>query len=251
METGCCRWPRLAFWSCGISGASSRTAAVAAPLTMWCRHRSPRSATGRAGCRESGRGLDDAQRIDLIRALEELGCAAAGAQAEVTSDFVLSQREAAASRGVPAARRDRGVAAQIAFAKRESHARGQRDVGLAMALRTELTCTREALRQGRITEWKATLLARETACLSLEHRQLVDEALAGDPDKIEAMGDRRARRGLSGSRRPVRPRRGGRAATPRGGRPAHESAAGAGHDDLARRPAAGQGRRRSAQGAAR
>ncbi len=140
--------------------------------------------------RESGRGLDDAQRIDLIRALEELGCAAAGAQAVVTSDFVLSQREAATRRGVPAARRDRGVAAQIAFAKRESHARGRRDVGLAMALRTELTCTREALRQGRITEWKATLLARETACLSLEHRQLVDEALAGDPDKIAAMGDR-------------------------------------------------------------
>ena len=139
---------------------------------------------------ESGRGLDDPDRIDLIRALEELKCAVEGAQAEVTADFVLSQREAAARRGVPAARRDRGVAAQVAFAKRESHARGQRDVGLAMVLRKELTCTSEALRQGRITAWKATLVARETACLSLEHRQLVDEALAGDPAKIEAMGDR-------------------------------------------------------------
>jgi hypothetical protein len=139
---------------------------------------------------ESGRGLDDADRIDLIRALEELKCAAEGAQAEVTADFVLSQREAAARRGVPAARRDRGVAAQIGFAKRESHARGQRDVALAMTLRTELTCTHGALRQGRITAWKATLVARETACLSREHRQLVDEALAGDADKIEAMGDR-------------------------------------------------------------
>ena len=57
-------------------------------------------------------------------------------------------------------------------------------------MRKELTCTHQALRQGRITAWKATLVARETACLSLEHRQLVDEAVAGDPAKIEAMGDR-------------------------------------------------------------
>jgi hypothetical protein len=137
-----------------------------------------------------GGGLDDAERIDLLRALEELKCAAEGAQAEVTADFVLSQRAAAARRGVPAARRDRGVAAQVALAKRESHARGQRDVALAMTLRTELTCTREALRSGRISAWRATLVARETACLSLSHRQLVDEAMAGDPGKLEAMGDR-------------------------------------------------------------
>ena len=59
-----------------------------------------------------------------------------------------------------------------------------------MTLRTELTCTRAAMREGRITEWRATLVARETGCLSLEHRQLVDEALAGDPGTIEGMGDR-------------------------------------------------------------
>jgi Domain of unknown function (DUF222) len=33
-------------------------------------------------------------------------------------------------------------------------------------------------------------MARETACLSPEHRMIVDETLAGDPAKIEAMGDR-------------------------------------------------------------
>jgi Domain of unknown function (DUF222)/HNH endonuclease len=46
-----------------------------------------------------------------------------------------------------------------------------------------------AFRAGRITEWKATLVARETACLSLEHRRLVDRELAGNPGRIEAMGD--------------------------------------------------------------
>lgn len=138
----------------------------------------------------SGRQLDDAERIDLIRALEELRCAAAGAQLELTADFVTSQREAAARRGVPAARRNRGLAAQIALAKRESHNRGERDVALAMTLRAELPCTRRALRDGRITDWKATLVARETACLSLEHRQRVDEAVAADPERVEAMSDR-------------------------------------------------------------
>ena len=62
--------------------------------------------------------------------------------------------------------------------------------GLARILRTELPCTRAALRSGRITEWKAMFVARETACLSLEHRMMVDERIAGDPAKIEAMGDR-------------------------------------------------------------
>ncbi len=163
----------------GGSGADAAALPTLAEVQGW---------TGRL--QGSGRGLDDTERIDLLRAFEALTCALQGAQAEVTADFVLSQREDAARRGVPTARRDRGVAAQIALAKRESHARGQRDVALALTLRRELTCTREALRAGRITKWKATLIARETACLSLAHRQLVDEALAGDPGKLEAMGDR-------------------------------------------------------------
>src|SRR3954453_17923518 len=40
--------------------------------------------------------MDDADRIDRIRALEELKCAAEGAQAELSAAFDASQREAAA-----------------------------------------------------------------------------------------------------------------------------------------------------------
>jgi hypothetical protein len=138
----------------------------------------------------AGLDLDDAGRIDLIRALEELKCAAEGAQAEVTADFDRSQRAAAARRGEPAERQGRGIAHQVALARRESPHRGQRHVGLARILRTALPCTRAALRSGRITEWTAMVVARETACLSLEHRMMVDERLAGDPARIEAMGHR-------------------------------------------------------------
>lgn len=54
----------------------------------------------------------------------------------------------------------------------------------------ELPHTWTAWRTGRITEWKATIVARETACLSVEHRLAVDEWVASDPTALEAMGDR-------------------------------------------------------------
>ena len=62
----------------------------------------------------SGRALDDSSRIDLLRALEELKCAAEGAQAEVTADFDRSRRAHAARGGEPAERRSRGIGHQVA-----------------------------------------------------------------------------------------------------------------------------------------
>jgi hypothetical protein len=50
--------------------------------------------------------------------------------------------------------------------------------------------TMAALRAGLISEWRATLLARETACLTREHRAAVDRELAADPATLEGMGDR-------------------------------------------------------------
>ena len=139
-----------------------------------------------------GEGHDDVERIDLIRALEELKCVAEGAQAVLAAAFDRSQREQEAAAGVPAARRGRAVAAQVGLARRESPHRGRQHVGLALALRDELPGTREALTTGRITEWRAMLVARETACLSRADRGEVDRRIAGTPDaldELEAMGD--------------------------------------------------------------
>jgi hypothetical protein len=143
-----------------------------------------------AGLAGSCEGLDDAERIDRIRALEQLKCAAEGAQAVLTADFDASRRAAAAAAGVPAARQGRGIALQIAFARRESHRRGEQHLGLARVLREEMRHTLTALRGGKVTEWRAMVLARETACLPLEERRMVDRRLAGDADRLEAMGDR-------------------------------------------------------------
>ncbi|CAN5270175.1 hypothetical protein BH20ACT5_BH20ACT5_23760 [soil metagenome] len=54
------------------------------------------------------------------------------------------------------------MAAQIALARRESPHRGAHHLGLAKVLATEMPDTMAALRAGRITEWRATILARET-----------------------------------------------------------------------------------------
>ncbi len=130
----------------------------------------------------------DTERIDTLRALEVLKCAAEAMQAQVTAAFDASQRAEQAAAGVPAERQGRGVAGQVALARRESPHRGQRHLGLAVILHGELPHTMAAFRAGRITEWAATIMARETACLTLDDRMTVDAELAGDPDRLEAMG---------------------------------------------------------------
>jgi hypothetical protein len=135
-------------------------------------------------------GLDDAERIDRLAALETLRCATEAAQAETVADFVVSQRQVAAERGVLAARRDPGLANQVALALRQSPRRGQQHVSLAMILRTELAHTRAAHRAGRIDAFKATLIARETGCLDAENRARVDEQLCSDPGVVERLSPR-------------------------------------------------------------
>ncbi len=132
---------------------------------------------------------DETELIDLVRGLEELTCVAQAAQAASAARFDTLHRRRQAELGVAPEQQGRGVAAQVALARRESPHRGERHLGLAKILVRELPCTWAAFRTGRITEWKATLVARETACLSLEHRMSVDAALAADPNRIEAMGD--------------------------------------------------------------
>lgn len=137
--------------------------------------------------------IDDPARIDLIRALEVLKAAAAAAQARASADLDVSQRAEQAAAGVPAAERGRGVAAQVALARRDSPHRGARHLGLAKALVGEMPGTLAALAAGRISEWRATILVRETAVLTRADREAVDHELAGDAealDRLEQLGDR-------------------------------------------------------------
>jgi hypothetical protein len=131
----------------------------------------------------------DADRIELLRLLECVKCAAAGAQARITAK--LSDSQCTAQREAGAATRDigKGVAAQVALARRESPFRGSQHLGLALSLR-EMPHTAAALSRGEVSEWRATLVARETACLSRQDRRVVDEELAARPGGLGSLGDR-------------------------------------------------------------
>ncbi len=140
--------------------------------------------------RETDRDVTDAERIDQLRVLEELKSAAAAAQARAAADLDASVRTRHASLGMAPDQQGRGVASQVALARKDSPARGGRHLGLAKALVHEMPHTLGALTEGRLSEWRATLLVRETACLSREDRGLVDREVAADPRRLEGLGDR-------------------------------------------------------------
>ncbi|SDL35859.1 HNH endonuclease [Arthrobacter sp. ov407] len=129
--------------------------------------------------------------IDEIRDLEDLKSAMAARQARHAVALDVSQRRDQAAAGVPAEKLGAGIGAQIALARRESPAKGGRLLGLAKALVTEMPHTLAALQTGQLNEWRATLLVRETACLTAADRSAVDEELAPDTGTLSGVGDRR------------------------------------------------------------
>ncbi|BCW62022.1 HNH endonuclease signature motif containing protein [Arthrobacter sp. StoSoilB22] len=128
--------------------------------------------------------------IDQLRGLEELKSAITGLQARAAVAFDHAQRAEQAAAGVPASEQGQGVGAQVALARRESPNKGSRLLGLARALVTEMPRTLAALESGQLNEWRAMLLVKETACLSVEDRCAVDEELAPDTGTFEGKGDR-------------------------------------------------------------
>lgn len=130
----------------------------------------------------------DAERIDLLRSLEELKGTIEATQAHLAVALDASQRAQQAAAGVPTAQRGRGVAAQIALARRESPHRAGILLGLAKILHAEMPHTLAALSAGRLTEHRATILVRETACLSLEDRTSVDAELCAEPETLDGVG---------------------------------------------------------------
>ena len=129
----------------------------------------------------------DAARITQIAGLERLKAAAGAVQAQVTAAFASSQRAASTAAGVPAAEAARSIGAQVALARRDSPVRGSRHVGFADALTREMPHTLAALARGETSEWRATLMVRETAILTRTHRQAVDAAVG---PRLADLGDR-------------------------------------------------------------
>ncbi len=134
---------------------------------------------------------DPADQIELITAVEELKSAACAVQAETSVEYDAARRSAESAQGVPARRQGRGVAAELALARKESPHRGQALLGFAKVLRVEMPHTLARLMDGTLSEWRAMLLVKETACLTAEHRAFADEELCADPEGLVGLGTRK------------------------------------------------------------
>ena len=130
----------------------------------------------------------DGERVDRIGALEGLKAAAAAAQVLDVVAFADSQLEEQASRGVRARDRGTGIASQVGLACRQSPHRGARMLATARALISDLPCTLEALARGETSEYRATIVAKETAILDAEDRRRVDAEVG---PRLSELGDRR------------------------------------------------------------
>ena len=105
--------------------------------------------------------------------------------------WIEIRRAEEAAAGVPKARQGRGVAREVALARRDSPARGGRHLGFAKALVYEMPHTLGALESRALSEWRATLIVREPACLDVEDRRRLDAELCRDVSKLDGMGDAR------------------------------------------------------------
>jgi hypothetical protein len=121
----------------------------------------------------------NAARLGLIAALEDFKNTACAVQACLAVAVDIAVRAEHAAQGLPKAQHGRGVAAQVALARRESPHRGQQLVGLAKDLHTELPSTLKAMLLGALSEYRASVVARESGCLDSERRRALDSELFG------------------------------------------------------------------------
>src|SRR4051812_33559055 len=136
-----------------------------------------------------------AEIVDALTALEDLKAQACAAQARLADRLAAQVRQEHRDVGLPGAKQGRGVDSQVALARRESPVRGRQLLGLARVLVAELPCALAAMEAGPLSEWRAMLIARETACLSREDRAKVDAELCapgpGGGYRFDGWGDRR------------------------------------------------------------
>jgi Domain of unknown function (DUF222) len=134
---------------------------------------------------------DEATLVDGIADLEHVKSVAAAGQARLTAALDHKRRAREAAEGVPAAQRARGLAGEIALARHDSPTRDERHLGFARALVHEMPHTLAALEAGVLSEWRATLIVKESACLSLQDRATLDMEMCADQSTLAGQGDKR------------------------------------------------------------
>ena len=134
-----------------------------------------------------------AQWVDLLGELEAVKNTVAATQARLAVALEEATKADEARAGIGAARRGRGVPNQVGAAMQSSPHAGSTFLGTARVWVTGMPHTFNALRTGVLSQWRATLLVRETSHLSPEHRALIDEEICGPAHLAELarLGTRR------------------------------------------------------------
>ena len=100
--------------------------------------------------------------VTRLTAIENAKDAMAAAQIKLQVALDKQMRADRASAGVKADRRGEGVAKQIGLARRESPHRAAVLLGRAKTLVNQMPHTLKALETGRLNEWRAAILVRES-----------------------------------------------------------------------------------------
>ncbi|WP_084467561.1 HNH endonuclease [Promicromonospora sukumoe] len=124
-------------------------------------------------------GAVQAEWVDLLGELEAVKNAITATQARLTVALDETTRADEARQSIRSERRGRGVPNQVAAALRVSPHAGAGFVSTSRVWVTQMPHTFAALQAGVLSQWRATLLVRETSHLSLEHRALIDEEICG------------------------------------------------------------------------
>ena len=135
--------------------------------------------------------LDESALVEEISRLERMKSAAAAGQARAAAALDEMRRARESAAGVPRLRQGRGVASEVALARLDSPARGGQHLGFAKALVYEMPHTLAALERGALSEWRATLIVRESACLTVEDRRVLDAEMCAEVSKLDGKGDAR------------------------------------------------------------
>lgn len=134
---------------------------------------------------------DESALLDAIAELERVKSVAAAGQARLTAALDLQRRTREAAQGTAARRRGKGLGSEVALARHDSPHCGSRHLGFARALVHEMPYTLAALEAGALSEWRATLIVRESACLSVADRAILDQRMCADAATLAGKGDAR------------------------------------------------------------
>jgi hypothetical protein len=134
-----------------------------------------------------------AEWVDLLGELEAVKNTVTATQARLAVALDEATKAGEAEQGVRAERRGRGVPNQVGPAMQQSPHAGAAFLGTARAWVTQMPHTFDALRTGMLSQWRATLLVRETSHLRVEDRARIDEEICGPAHRaaLVRMGTRR------------------------------------------------------------